>query len=82
MAHTTLKLGIYRHYKGNKYKVICQGTHTETHEELVVYQSYNSVYEAWDSGLWIRPLKMFLGKVTFKGEKVLRFRYVCTKKGG
>lgn len=34
-----LKLGIYEHYRGNKYKVLEVGRHSETLEELVIYQA-------------------------------------------
>ena len=33
-----LKLGKYRHYKGKEYDVIGVATHSETLEELVVYE--------------------------------------------
>ena len=34
-----LSLGLYQHYKGNVYQVIGLSRHSETLEELVVYQS-------------------------------------------
>jgi len=36
---TQLQPGIYKHYKGKEYKLLHIGIHTETGEELVVYQS-------------------------------------------
>ena len=61
--------GIYRHYKGNLYKVLHLARHTETEETLVVYQALYGEY-----GIWARPLEMFLETVTLPdGSVVLRF---------
>lgn len=60
--------GRYRHFKGGEYEVIGIATHSETHERLVVYRPlYN------DSGLWVRPVAMFLEPVTHNGATVPRF---------
>ncbi len=67
----SLKLGEYGHYKGKRYRVIGVAQHSETLEELVVYQK---LYD--DRGLWVRPLKMFLEDVEVEGKKVPRFKYL------
>lgn len=62
-------LGRYRHYKGGEYEVIGIAQHSETLEKLVVYKPlYN------DSGLWVRPLGMFLEEVEWEGKRVPRFQ--------
>lgn len=66
-----LKLGIYRHYKGNLYQVLAVARHSETLEELVVYQALYG-----DFGVWVRPLKMFLGDVDVEGVQQSRFVFV------
>ena len=68
-----LKLGIYEHYKGNRYEVLGIARHSETMEELVVYRALYGEY-----GLWVRPLLMFQEDVEVEGKKVPRFRY-CGK---
>jgi hypothetical protein len=34
-----IKLGVYRHYKGNKYEVVGFARHSETEEDMVVYKA-------------------------------------------
>ena len=68
-----LKLGKYKHYKGNFYNVIGIAKHSETLEELAVYEA---LYENPEGKLWVRPLKMFLEEVEVNGKKVPRFKYI------
>jgi formate hydrogenlyase transcriptional activator len=63
--------GRYRHFKGGEYEVVGVAAHSETHEPLVVYRPlYN------DTGLWARPLAMFLETVTHEGRTVPRFEFI------
>lgn len=66
-----IKLGKYRHYKGNEYEVIGEAKHSETSEELVVYRA---LYGNRD--LWVRPLGMFIEKIETNGKKMPRFKYI------
>ena len=69
-----MKLGKYQHSKtGNYYRVIGIAKHSETLEELVLYET---LYENPTSKLWVRPVKMFLEKVEINGKKVPRFKFV------
>jgi hypothetical protein len=65
-----LKPGIYRHYKGKEYLVLDVATHSETEELMVIYQP-----QYGESGLWVRPLKMFLEQVEVEGKSVPRFEW-------
>lgn len=63
--------GRYRHFKGGEYEVIGVARHSETDELLVVYRPlYN------ETGLWVRPVAMFLETVTHNGATVPRFEYL------
>ncbi|MBX3486700.1 MAG: DUF1653 domain-containing protein [Candidatus Paracaedibacteraceae bacterium] len=66
-----MKLGIYQHYSGKLYQVIGIARHSETLEELVVYQCLYGSY-----GLWIRPRAMFEEVIENKGEPQPRFKYI------
>lgn len=65
-----LETGIYRHYKGNTYRVIGVAKHSETLEDLVVYES---LCQSDTSQLWVRPLAMFIEEVEVDGKRVPRF---------
>ena len=69
--------GLYRHYKNKDYKVIATAWHTETLEELVVYQAlYDAGGVFGKNAIWVRPKKMFLEEIEYNGQMVPRFRYV------
>ena len=58
----------YRHFKGNLYKVIGFAKHSETLEDMVVYQPLKT------GDNWVRPLSMWNEVVDDKGT--LRFTLV------
>ena len=69
-----VKPGIYRHSKsGNEYRVLGVGKHSETLEELVLYEA---LYDNRESKLWVRPLQMFTEVVEIEGKSVPRFVFV------
>lgn len=71
-----IKLGRYKHFKGNEYKVIGVGRHSETLEKLVVYQALydNEIYG--NNAIWVRPLSLFLARKNVKGKEVPAFEYI------
>ncbi len=64
---------IWQHYKGKKYKVIAIGKHSETLEDMIVYQGQYSSKEFGPNPIWMRPLKMWEELVEYDGKKVPRF---------
>ena len=66
-----LRPGIYRHFKGNLYRLIGVASHSETLEPMVVYQALYG-----DQGLWVRPAAMWSETVNKDGYTGPRFTYI------
>ncbi len=72
-----IKLGIYKHAKtGNLYKVTGIAKHSETLEDMVVYEA---LYDNPKSKLWVRPAAMFTEAVDIGGVKQPRFIFISEK---
>lgn len=68
MTATPITPGLYRHYKGGRYRVLGTARHSETEETLVVYQALYGAH-----GLWVRPAAMFTETVSANGHEHARF---------
>jgi hypothetical protein len=66
-----IKPGIYRHYKGHEYRYIGMGRHSETLEDLVIYQDMEK-----PELFWARPAEMFLEEVEVEGKITPRFLWI------
>lgn len=66
-----IKPGVYRHFKGNLYRVLFVAKHSETLEPMVVYQALYG-----EGGLWVRPASMWNETVERDGKQFLRFAFV------
>jgi hypothetical protein len=73
---TGVKIGKYRHFKGNMYEVIGVARHSETLEELVVYKALWDSPEYGKGALWVRPKAMFLETVKRDGKEMKRFEFL------
>lgn len=73
----TLKIGAkYVHYKNHPVRVTALALHSETLEELVIYEKLEDVGGFKKGSVWARPKKMFLEDVLIDGKKVPRFKFV------
>jgi len=60
--------GIYRHFKGNRYRLLMTARHSETLEDMVVYQALYG-----ERGIWVRPAAMWSERVERDGYSGPRF---------
>ena len=66
-----IELGKYRHFKGNIYVVIAIAKHSETEEEMVVYQPFEK-----EGDFWVRPLEMWEEEISRDGKTFKRFEKI------
>jgi len=66
-----IKIGRYRHFKGNEYEVLYLAKHSETLEAMVVYRALYG-----EHGVWVRPASMWNETVERDGRTYVRFSYI------
>lgn len=66
-----IKLGRYRHFKGNEYEVLYLAKHSETEEDMVVYRALYG-----ERGVWVRPASMWNETIERDGKTYRRFSYI------
>ncbi len=71
-----IKKGVYRHFKGKEYFVYGIVRHSETLEELVLY---DCLYDNPSGTTWVRPVSMFTEEIVRDGKKQKRFEWVREK---
>ncbi len=69
---TELKPGVYRHFKGNLYRLLYVAKHSETLEPMVVYQALYG-----EGGIWVRPAQMWTEWVDRADYHGPRFQWIC-----
>lgn len=71
MEEMELRPGRYRHFKGNEYRLLYVARHSETLENMVVYQALYG-----ERGIWVRPADMWNEIVERDGYQGPRFQYI------
>lgn len=71
MTDEAIRPGRYRHFKGGEYRVLHVARHSETLEDMVVYQALYG-----EGGIWVRPAVMWNEAVEQDGRLVPRFAYI------
>ena len=69
--------GVYRHFKGNLYRVVGIAFDCDDLHEVVVYEALYG-----EGRMWVRDAEEFLGYVVRDGEKIKRFELckdTCTE---
>ncbi len=66
-----IKIGKYRHFKGNEYEVLFIAKNSETCEPMVVYRALYGEGE-----IWVRPASMWNETVERSGAIFKRFTLI------
>ena len=73
LHHEIIPGAIYQHYKGKNYRVIGVGKHSESLEDVVLYEA---LYDNPLGRLWCRPASMWSEPINVDGNIVPRFRFL------
>jgi hypothetical protein len=66
-----IRLGRYRHFKGQEYAVVGLARHSETLQWQVVYRALYG-----EGGLWVRPAALWVEQVEREGVTMPRFAFL------
>lgn len=66
-----IRLGKYRHFKGNEYEVLGFAKHSETGEDMVIYRALYG-----EKLVWTRPASMWNEQVTRDNQTFARFTFI------
>ena len=64
---------LYHHYKNKPYKFIGTAVHSETLDEVVIYET---LYDNPRGKLWVRPKDMFFESIEIENKTVPRFKKI------
>ena len=66
-----MKPRIFRHFKGNEYRMICEAKDSETLQDVVVYAALYG-----NGQIWVRPKEMFFGMTEQDGKLIPRLKEI------